>query len=149
VTDMGFTVPRYPEFPAPPEASGTIDVDCRDLPVPLGFRPLFRPRILIDGWQRPARWGVNTLSVPAGRHDVEVFAMGNGSGRAATSVTVHPGRSTGLEYRAPFVRFSRGPLGPPPQSHNGGRALLLILLLLALASVLCFGGLVVTSPNGH
>jgi hypothetical protein len=133
-------VPAHPSHANPPQGIGTLELDCRDLLPPLGYRPFFRPRIVVDGREQRGRWGLNTLSLSAGPHHVEVFLGAWGAGRAASFITVYPGGTVWLEYRTPATRFASGSLGPPPQHHNGMWYLIVALSLFALM-VICCGGI--------
>jgi hypothetical protein len=57
---------------------------------------------------------------------------------------VNPGQWVELEYKAPLFTFSRGSLGPPPQSYNGIGVMIAITVVSALF-VLTLAALLLTT----
>ncbi|OBK22275.1 hypothetical protein A5634_07835 [Mycobacterium asiaticum] len=102
---------------------------------------LFKPKILIDGYETPpAFWGRNVLPVYPGRHRVHVhvpYWLPSQIGPADTLVDVHPGQLVELEYKAPLWGYSPGSLGAPPQSYNGV-GITVALMVAAFAVALLF-----------
>ena len=66
--------------------------------------------------------GPHGIAGGAGRYHVHVYTpywLPTRVGPADYAVVVNPGQLVELEYKAPLFTFSRGSLGPPPQSYNG------------------------------
>jgi len=123
--------------PADGASSSVVVVDAHNV-LPRGglLLALSRPCIVVDGHRHAGRWGRNELSVPPGRHRVEVwvpYPLPRRRGPAEVEVDVPAGATVELEYRVPLWPFLRGSLGPPPQNHRGAGVTLLVAGLAALA----------------
>lgn len=105
-----------------------------------GLVKLLKPKISIDGYEMPARWGRTVVPARPGRHHVHVhvpYFWPRRIGPADTVVEVDPGRVVELEYKAPVWQWSPGSLGAGPQSYNGiGIAITVNLLGAALLSIM-------------
>ncbi|MGC4934528.1 hypothetical protein ACLQ3C_12705 [Gordonia sp. DT30] len=134
---------------APPVQAGQqqgVVIDTKFFPL-AWMLTFFKPTITVDGYDLPATtWGRNQIPLPPGQHHVHVhvpYFLPPRIGPADLPVTVAPGQSVELEYRAPVWTFSRGSLGPGPQSYNGvgasiaifAVAILLILLIILLPAL--------------
>lgn len=118
---------------------------------PLAFLlGLFKPRVEINGHQVQAGWNRTVLPVQPGQYHVHVhvpYLLPPRIGVADQGVTVHPGQTVELEYRAPMIAFLGGALGPPPQKYPGMVASI-ILLAVSLLILLCVcGGFILAAAN--
>jgi hypothetical protein len=96
------------------------------------------PRIFVNGYEVAGRgWGRTVVPAAAGQYHVHVYTpywLPGRVGPADYTVTVNPGQLIELEYKAPVFTFSRGSLGPPPQSYNG----IAVMVVVAIVSALVF-----------
>lgn len=99
---------------------------------------MIAPKLSLDGERIPVRWGRNEIPVRPGRHHLRIHVRWIGrAGEAAVPVSLDPGETVELEYRAPLTVFHDGALGPAPQPWNGmGAVIALALAPLAIMFVL-------------
>jgi hypothetical protein len=117
-----------------------IDVTTRYSPLMFTLALLFKPKIVVDGYETPSvGWGRTVLPARPGQHHVHVhipYWLPQRIGPADTVVEVYPGRLVELEYKAPVWGYSPGSLGNPPQSYNGvGITIAVMAVILVLAVV--------------
>jgi hypothetical protein len=97
------------------------------------------PKIFLNGYDVPIRgWGRTALPAAPGQYHVHVYIpywIPSRAGTADYTVVVNPGQWVELGYKAPLFTFSRGSLGPPPQSYNGIGAMIAISVAAALLVV--------------
>jgi hypothetical protein len=115
-----------------------IDVTTRYSPLMFTLALLFKPKIVVDGYETPSvGWGRTVLPARPGRHRVHVrvpYLLPRRIGPADTVAEVYPGRLVELEYKAPVFALSPGSLGRPPQSYNGvGIAIAVLAVFLVFA----------------
>ncbi|MFG1609156.1 hypothetical protein [Actinoplanes sp. NPDC049265] len=104
---------------------------------------LFTPNLTIDGHQVHAAWGRTVVPVPPGQHHVHMhvpYLLPSRVGNADAMVTVQPGQTIEVEYRAPAIGWLDGSMGPAPQQFRGMTAAI-VLLIVPLVMLLCFCGL--------
>lgn len=98
------------------------------------------PTLTLNGHPVGARWGQNAYLLPPGEHHVELSIRGLFKlGATAAVVPVQSGQQTVVHYAPPLTAFSRGAMGPTPQTSRGVAgfvALLGIPLGLALLTVI-------------
>ncbi len=71
------------------------------------------PRIVINGQEQRARWGLTSISLPPGNYEISVYFQYffSKAGRAKTQIQIAPGYATVLLYNAPmFFVFRSGSL---------------------------------------
>lgn len=118
---MSFGHPPPPPPPPPLAPTGWLVVHVAGRMS--SSSPLYEyvPKISIDGGPlMPLKSGTTTIDLSAGDHHLVV---GVGSthtdsfhyGKAPATVTVWPGQTATLHYRAPWTALSRGAIGPIPQ----------------------------------
>jgi hypothetical protein len=132
---------------APPATA--IAVTARFLPLAWIFF-FIRPAVAIDAVPVPGSWGRTVLPVTPGPHRVQVYVpyfLPPRVGRAETILTVQPGQTIELEYRAPAFLFARGALGAPPQRYPG-LTMLATVLGAVLLILLCSCGIALASLRG-
>ena len=82
-----------------------------------------KPKVEVDGQPGPRlSWGQNMVGLPPGQHHLRVwtpYLIPSRMGPADAVVDVPPGQVVPLEYRVPLWAFSKGSMGPAPQSYNG------------------------------
>ncbi|GAA2589019.1 hypothetical protein GCM10010435_79390 [Winogradskya consettensis] len=103
---------------------------------------LFKPEISFNGQIVAKAWGRTVVPVPAGQHHVHVhvpYLIPSRIGNADQGVTVRPGETVEIEYKAPTIAFLGGALGTPPQKFPGMVATW-IMLGVALFIILCACG---------
>jgi hypothetical protein len=124
---------------APPGTA--IAVTARFIPLAWIFF-LIRPAVAVDAVPVAGSWGRTVLPVGPGPHRVQVYVpyfLPPKVGRAEAIVTVQPGQTVELEYRAPAFLFARGALGTPPQRYPGLSFLIIVLAAAALILICSFG----------
>ncbi len=136
---------RHPQqggqWPAGPPGGAAIAVTAKYFWLGF-FLALFKPVITIDGYRVAGGWGRAVVPVAPGQHLVHAhvpYFLPPEMGPADLPVTVQPGQTLELEYRAPLMAFVRGSLGSPPQRYNGAGftvAILGVVLLLVFCAVL-------------
>lgn len=139
--------PPYQPPPQQPQAGEGLVIDVTSPPVLLSWAGMITPVITVNDWPLPtSTQGRNALPLPPGPYRVHVhlpYVMPKRMGPADCQVTVQPGQWVHLEYKPPLWSFSRGSLGPPPQSYNGlvpmvaviGGCMLFVLLMLVIAAL--------------
>jgi hypothetical protein len=91
-------------------------------------------------------WGRNVVPAPPGPYGIHIhlpYVMPRKMGQADYDAVVAPGQWVDLEYKPPLWSFSKGSLGPPPQSYRGvwptvvlvGGCLVFIALMIILSLV--------------
>ena len=109
---------------------------------------LFKPQTALNGHQVANAWGRQVIPVPPGQYHVHVhvpYLLPPQLGPADLGVTVYPGQTLELEYRAPMIGFIGGALGSPPQKYPGMTASI-ILMVVSLVILLCVcGGIIVSA----
>jgi|KBSSwiStaDraftv2_1062776.scaffolds.fasta_scaffold874320_2 hypothetical protein len=107
------------------------------------------PKILLNGYEMPIRgWGRSILPAVPGQYHVQVYIpywLPSRAGPADFTAVVNPGQWVELEYKAPLFTFSRGSLGPPPQSYNGIGAMIAITVVSALIVIFAAAVLIATA----
>lgn len=105
------------------------------------FFVFLKPSLVINGHELPGTWGRNVVPMPPGQHHLQIYVpyfLPPKVGVAELPVTLQPGQTLELEYRAPVFGFSPGALGVGEQKWNGlGITLGISLGLLALVCVCC------------
>ena len=106
------------------------------------------PVITVNGYPIPtATQGRNVVPTHPGPCQVHVhlkYFLPPQLGPADYQHVVGPGQWIELEYKPPMWSFSKGSLGPPPQSYNGlvpmaaviGGSVLLVLLMFLFVALL-------------
>jgi hypothetical protein len=111
----------YPQQPYPQPREGFV-VTTRYFPLSWVFA-FIKPVITLNGWPVPnAVWGRNVVPAPPGQYLLHVhvpYFLPKQIGPADVPVTLYPGQWIEAEYKAPLWTYSKGSLGPPPQSYNG------------------------------
>lgn len=135
----------------PPQGNGGGAIALTLKYHPLAFlMGLFKPRVEINGHQVQGAWNRTVLPVQPGQYHVHVhvpYLIPTRIGNADLGVTVHPGQTVELEYRAPMIAFMAGAMGAPPQKYPG-MAASMVLLVVSLVVLLCVcGGCVVGALN--
>jgi len=143
--------PQYEAYPPPGPAQGGGAVALTLKFHPLGFiLGLFKPVAQLNGHPVANAWGRTVVPVPAGQHHVHVhvpYLLPPRIGVADLGVTVHPGQTVELEYRAPMVAFMRGALGAPPQKYPGMGVTIALLVVIAVMLLCVCGGILVAAMN--
>jgi hypothetical protein len=131
----------------PPPGGGAIALTLKYHPLAF-LMGLFKPKVQINGHDAATGWGRQVLPVPPGQYHLHVhvpYLLPPQVGPADLGVTVQPGQTVELEYRAPMIAFMKGALGVPPQKYPG-MAVSIALLAVSLVILLCVcGGLVVAT----
>ncbi|GAA4604074.1 hypothetical protein BJY16_004854 [Actinoplanes octamycinicus] len=135
--------PGYYGGPQPgyqPAAGSAIAITMRYAPIAF-LLGVFTPVLTIDNQPIQAGWRRRiVVPVSPGPHYLHAhvpYLIPRRIGKADLPVSVAPGETISLEYRAPVIVFLRGAFGGPPQKYPGLVAavlLSLVLLVLALGS---------------
>jgi len=103
------------------------------------------PVLTVNGWPvRTGPWGRNVVPASPGEYLLHVhtpYFLPKQLGPADYRAVLPPGQWIELEYKAPLWSFSKGSVGPPPQSYKGvvptvaliGGCLALIALMMILS----------------
>ncbi len=142
--------------PYPPAGGGGSAIALTLKYMPLAFLfGLFKPVVEINGQAAGVRaWGRQVIPVPPGQYHLHVhvpYLLPSKIGNADVPLSVGPGQTAELEYRAPTIAFLNGALGAQPQKYPGIVASY-ILMAVSLVILLCVcGGIVVgaLSHNGN
>ena len=98
------------------------------------------PRVLINGYRVPVRYGVQQIPVPAGPVRVEANIQWLvPMGKASLDFMLAPGHRVPVFYTGPWHQYTAGSMGFEPQKRKGlGLALvsLTLVVLLFLTSVM-------------
>lgn len=95
------------------------------------------PRVRINGYPVPSRYGVQDLPVYAGANHVDVDAQWMRTyGQAGIDTSVAPGQVVELWYASPVHQFARGNIGFTKQPRPGMGCLWVALGVVALVAVL-------------
>jgi hypothetical protein len=72
--------------------------------------------IEVNGQRHRRPWGVTTLELPPGNHQVKIYFnyLFGPAGVSIRNVTVHPGHITRLRYSAPWLVFLSGSVTEMP-----------------------------------
>ena len=144
-----WSAPQPGPPPGPGGGGGAIAVDLKYHPLAF-MLGLFKPRLEFNGHQVAGAWGRTVVPVPAGQYHVHAhvpYLLPPRIGVADLPVTVHPGQTVELEYRAPLIAFMGGALGGPPQKYPG-MAASIVLMAISLVLLLCVcGGFIVAAAN--
>lgn len=99
------------------------------------------PRLLIDGYQVGARYGVNVVDVAAGWHRVQLYSQYLWRyGHAWIDVQVPPHGEVNVFYAEPVTYWmGQGNIGLVPQKSGGGTAFLVLLVAVFALVPLMFG----------
>lgn len=103
---------------------------------------LLKPELHVDGHLAGRGWGRTVVPVAPGQHYVHVhipYFLPQRMGPADLGVTVQPGQTVEVEYRAPMVAFINGALGAPPQKYPG-MVVTIVLFSVLVALLLCLCG---------
>ena len=96
---------------------------------------MITPKVQIDGYPAPAKYGENLFPVPPGPHVVAAHAQWIWQyGKAQEQVSLAPGETAELWYATPVLTFLPGSMGSSKQRHPG-MMVLLLLCGVALAFV--------------
>lgn len=102
---------------------------------------MITPKVQIDGFPAPSKYGENLYPVAPGTHVVSANAQWMWTyGRAEEQVTLEPGQTAELFYATPAMTFLPGAMGTTKQRHAG----MMILLLLCGVTAALVVGIVVT-----
>jgi hypothetical protein len=142
---------QYPH----PHPGAEIAITAKASPFALPTGPLIylmRIRAVVDGQLRYLPWGRFVLFLSPGPHTLRLFlyvrvvrgAVRMEVAEGVAHVNLSPGQRLELEYKAPWVVFIPGSLGPAPQPR---RALWLwfVSMLLTLG---CIAGLIYDAAAG-
>ncbi|ROP34085.1 hypothetical protein [Couchioplanes caeruleus] len=143
--------PWGPQQPAyPPSGGGALALTLRHHPLAF-LLALFKPVVEVDGHRVGNAWGRIVVPLAPGQHHVHVhvpYLLPTCIGAADLGVTVHPGQTVELDYRAPMIVFIGGALGPPPQKYPGMVATI-VLAIVTLVMLLCLcGGFILAACSG-
>jgi hypothetical protein len=113
---------------------------------------LMRIRAVVDGQLQYLPWGKFILFLPPGPHHLRLFlymrvirgAVRMEVAEGLANVNLLPGHRLELEYKAPWVLFVPGSLGPAPQP----RRVLWLWLVLMLVTLGCIAGAVYDAAFG-
>ncbi|MEU7906899.1 hypothetical protein [Actinoplanes sp. NPDC049118] len=133
--------PQQPGHPPQGNGGGAIALTLKYHPIAF-LLGLFKPRVEINGHQVQGGWTRTVLPVQPGQYHLHVhvpYLLPPRIGVADLGVTVHPGQTVELEYRAPMIAFMAGALGAPPQKYPG-MAVSIVLLVVSLVMLLCVCG---------
>ena len=133
----------------PPQGGGAVALTLKYHPLAF-LLGLLKPIVQLDGHQAGNAWGRTVVPVPAGQHHVHVhvpYLLPPRVGVADLGVTVHPGQTVELEYRAPMVAFMRGALGAAPQKYPGMGVTIGLFVVLAVMLLCVCGGVLVAAMN--
>ena len=96
---------------------------------------MITPKVQIDGYPAPAKYGENLFPVAPGQHVVAAHAQWMWQyGKAQQPVALAPGETAELWYATPVLTFLPGAMGASKQRHPG-MMILLLLCGVALAFV--------------
>ncbi|GGR12716.1 hypothetical protein GCM10010168_33080 [Actinoplanes ianthinogenes] len=100
---------------------------------------IVKPVLTVDNQPVPAAWKRRiVVPVTAGPHFLHVhvpYLLPRRIGKADLPISVTPGETVSLEYRAPVIAFLRGALGGPPQRYPGLVAAVLLSVVLAVLTL--------------
>lgn len=140
----------YPYQQQPSGGASAIALTTKFFPLMFIFF-FIKPFISINGQQVPEiKWGRTVIPVQPGQYHLHVhvpYFLPAKVGPADLPVSVMPGQTLELEYRAPAWAFLQGSLGAPPQQYNGMWIQWLVLGISALVIVCCCLGTVVSNMN--
>lgn len=95
------------------------------------------PRVRINGYPVPSRYGVQDLPVHAGPNHIDVDAQWMRTyGQAGIDTTVAPGQVVEVWYASPVHQFARGNIGFTKQHRPGMGCLWIGLAAVAFVVVL-------------
>jgi hypothetical protein len=137
--------------PGTPQGGGAVAVTLKFNPLAF-LLGLFKPVVELNGRQVANAWGRTVVPVPAGQHHLHVhvpYLLPSRIGVADLGVTVQPGQTVELEYRAPMVAFMRGALGAPPQKYPGMAFTIALFVVLAVIFLCICGGILVAAMNSN
>jgi hypothetical protein len=90
--------------------SSRIDVTIAHSPLAFFYR-LFTPSITINGQRQRRPWGKHTFEVPPGSNEISVsypWLFSSECGKNTVHVTLLPGETKKITYRAGLVRYLPG-----------------------------------------
>ncbi len=103
-------------------ADNTTGIQVTTKIFPLAFLLLlFKTNVTIDGVTSVQPWGSHFFSVPPGTHEVTVsfrYIFSKTMGESHISAEVHPGQTTHVRYRSPFIVFMKGSIKVEAPSTN-------------------------------
>lgn len=128
--------PPVPATDPPTGASGRIVLDASFFPLAF-FLAFCRLTVTTGATSTRAGWGRTAITVPPGRHPVQVHVDYVGAfGPAEDTVPVRPGESVTVHYRAPAFMFLKGAIGPTrPATPGAWISLVIVAALVALLLV--------------
>ncbi|MGA5299487.1 hypothetical protein ACPCHT_06130 [Nucisporomicrobium flavum] len=143
--------PQQPQqqWGPPPQGGGAVALTLKYNPLAF-LLGLFKPVVEVNGHPAGNAWGRTVVPVPAGQHHVHVhvpYLLPSRVGVADLGVTVHPGQTVELEYRAPMVAFMRGALGAPPQKYPGMAFTIAMLAVVGVILLCVCGGVLVAAMS--
>lgn len=95
------------------------------------------PRVRINGYPAPSRYGVQDLPVHAGRNHIDIEAQWMRTyGQAGIDTDVAPGQVVEVWYASPLHQFARGNIGFTKQARPGMGCLWVALAAVAFVVVL-------------
>ena len=136
--------PYPPAGPPAQGGGGAIAITLKYHPIAF-LMALFKPVLEINGQPAPRAWGRQVIPLAPGNYHVHAhvpYLLPPRIGSADLGVTLMPGQTVELEYRAPTIAFMNGALGTPPQK-TPGLAASIALLIVAFVLLLCVCGGVV------
>lgn len=131
--------PTQPPLPAEPPtqaqpALGTIRLTIQGSVMTANA---LTPRVRINGYPVPSRYGVQDLPVYAGPNHLDVDAQWMRTyGQAAIDTSVAPGQVVEVWYASPLHQFARGNIGFSKQPRPGMGCLWVGLAVVAFVVVL-------------
>lgn len=122
---------------------GQLVLDLRK-PFGLMSASMISPKLTIDGYPAPVRWGPNAFPAPAGPRVLQVSSSYMWDfGKAEMVVDLPPGESRTVHYTGPFWTFQRGRMGSEVQPRPGLVAFLILLAVPILLILLIVFALLV------
>jgi hypothetical protein len=139
------TPPTQPTQPTPAAAPalGTIRLTIQGS---VWTANALTPRVRINGYPVPSRYGAQDLPVYAGPNHIDVDAQWMRTyGQAGIDTNVAPGQVVEVWYASPMHQFARGNIGFTKQPRPGTGCLWVALGVVALFAVLVVLGAVLGS----
>jgi hypothetical protein len=145
------TAPYY-QGPGPQQPAGASAIAVTTKFFPLAFiLYFFKPKVAINGQELPQQpWGRQVIPVQPGQYRLDVhtpYFLPPKLGPAVADVSVAPGQTLEVEYKAPAFAFINGTLGPPPQKYAGMWIYWVLLGIFALLFICCCGSALLGNNN--
>ena len=154
----GYPPPGRPGGYAPPPQQPPGQQPAGAIAVTLKYHPiafllgLFKPQTEINGHPVAKAWGRQVFPVQPGQYHVHVhipYFLPPRMGPADLPVTVYPGQTVELEYRAPLGNFFKGALGAPPQKWPGAILQIILLAIVGVILLCVCGGIIVSALSNN